>query len=50
MEREIMKNLLFWKNKENRKPLILTGVRQCGKTYILKKFGEKHFKNCVYMC
>lgn len=49
MEREIMKNLLFWKNKENRKPLILTGVRQCGKTYILKKFGEKHFKNCIYI-
>lgn len=49
MEREIMNELLLWKNKENRKPLILTGVRQCGKTYILKKFGEKYFENCVYI-
>ncbi len=44
-----MNELLLWKNKENRKPLILTGVRQCGKTYILKKFGEKYFENCVYI-
>lgn len=49
MKREIMNELLLWKNKENRKPLILTGVRQCGKTYILKKFGEKYFENCVYI-
>lgn len=49
MKREIMKDLIFWKNKRNRKPLLLTGVRQCGKTYILKKFGEEHFDNYVYV-
>lgn len=49
MKREIMKELINWKNKSNRKPLILTGVRQCGKTYILKKFGQEQFENCVYI-
>lgn len=49
MEREIMKDLIAWKNKRNRKPLLLTGVRQCGKTYILRKFGAEHFENCVYI-
>ncbi len=49
MKREIMKDLVFWKNKKNRKPLLLTGVRQCGKTYILKKFAEEHFDNYVYI-
>ena len=49
MKREIMKDLISWKNKKNRKPLLLTGVRQCGKTYILKKFGEEHFDSYVYI-
>lgn len=44
-----MNDLLQWKEKENRKPLLLTGVRQCGKTYILKKFGENEFKSFVYI-
>ncbi len=49
MQREITKNLVAWKNNPRRKPLIITGVRQCGKTYILKKFAEEHFKNLVYL-
>ncbi|HQL57781.1 MAG TPA: AAA family ATPase [Myxococcota bacterium] len=49
MKREIMKDLVSWKSKRNRKPLLLTGVRQCGKTYILKKFGEEHFDSYVYV-
>ena len=49
MKREIMKDLISLKNKKNRKPLLLTGVRQCGKTYILKKFGEEHFDSYVYI-
>lgn len=49
MEREIMQKLIDWKNKKNRKPLLLTGVRQCGKTYILQKFGEKEFENFIYI-
>ncbi|MGI6377850.1 MAG: ATP-binding protein [Bacilli bacterium] len=49
MKREIMKDLVSWKNKKNRKPLLLTGVRQCGKTYILRKFAEEHFDSYVYV-
>ena len=36
MKRDIMQELLAWKEQPNRKPLVLKGVRQCGKTYILK--------------
>lgn len=49
MKREIMKELISWRNKENRKPLLLTGVRQCGKTYILKKFAKESFDNSIYI-
>lgn len=49
MERKIYKQLLEWKNGEFHKPLILNGVRQCGKTYILKDFGKKEFKNLAYI-
>lgn len=44
MERDILKQLIEWKNKKVRKPLILKGARQVGKTFILKKFGEQEFK------
>lgn len=44
-----MKELISWRNKENRKPLLLTGVRQCGKTYILKKFAKESFDNSIYI-
>ena len=48
MEREIMKALVAWKNRKSRKPLLLTGVRQCGKTYVCKQFGEKYFDDVAY--
>ncbi|MDR1955046.1 MAG: AAA family ATPase [Candidatus Methanoplasma sp.] len=48
MKREISDELLKWKDQKNRKPLLLEGMRQCGKTYILKEFGEQNFKNTVY--
>ena len=48
MERDITKKLTAWKNARNRKPLLITGVRQCGKTYILKKFGEEQFADTAY--
>lgn len=48
MKRLIYEELVDWKNDANHKPLILDGVRQCGKTYLLKQFGSKEFKNCVY--
>lgn len=49
MYRDITKDLIKWKDKAGRKPLILTGVRQCGKTYIVKEFAEEYFQNYVYI-
>jgi uncharacterized protein len=48
MKRSIYKNLISWKNQSKRKPLILMGARQVGKTYALKKFGEKEYTNTTY--
>lgn len=48
MERTVMKELLKWRDKKKRKPLILTGVRQCGKTYVLKQFGREYFEDVAY--
>lgn len=50
MQRKIEKKLLEWKNKDsNRMPLIINGARQVGKTYIVREFGDKYFKNVVYV-
>jgi len=49
MERAIYNKLLEWKNNVERKPLILLGARQVGKTYILKQFGAREFSNMVYV-
>lgn len=49
MYREILKDLEKWKNRSRRKPLILTGVRQCGKTYIVDEFAKKNFQSYVYV-
>lgn len=49
MQRNIIKNLEFWKNNPFRKPLIIQGARQVGKTWIMKAFGEKHFQKVVYI-
>ena len=48
MERSLITKLVEWKEKSNRKPLILKGVRQCGKTYLLKDFGKRHYESCAY--
>lgn len=48
MERLILKRLLEWKNSPYRKPLILKGVRQVGKTWILKEFGKQYYENIAY--
>ena len=48
MERKIMRKLIAWKNDKDRKPLILRGARQVGKTYILKQFGNENYKNIAY--
>ena len=49
MKRKIYAKLVEWKNQECHKPLILNGVRQCGKTYILKEFGRTEFDNLAYV-
>ena len=43
-----MVRLLEWKDSADRKPLLLTGVRQCGKTYVCKDFGDKYFEDVAY--
>ena len=48
MERKAYQNLLKWKNKTNRKPLLVSGVRQCGKTYLIKEFGRLEFADVAY--
>ena len=48
MERLIMHKLLDWKNSPYRKPLILKGVRQVGKTSVLKEFGKRYYENVAY--
>lgn len=49
LKRDIMERLLRWKNSEYRKPLIIQGARQIGKTWIMKKFGELHYDNVAYL-
>ncbi|MBQ7448352.1 MAG: ATP-binding protein [Paludibacteraceae bacterium] len=49
MQRSIYKQLLQWKDSANRKPLILLGARQVGKTYILKEFGHREFSKFIYI-
>jgi len=49
MKRKIFDSLIEWKNSKGRKPLILNGARQVGKTYILEEFGKEYFENVVYL-
>lgn len=48
MYRKIMDFLEEWKNEEHRKPLILQGARQVGKTYAILEFGRTHYENVAY--
>lgn len=48
MERLILSKLLAWKDSPYRKPLIMKGVRQVGKTWILKEFGKRCYENIAY--
>ena len=49
MERKALANLINWKNSKNRKPLLIYGARQVGKTWLMKQLGEKEFENTVYV-
>lgn len=49
MERTLIEELHNWKDKSDRKPLILRGARQVGKTWLLKDFGKRFFKEVCYI-
>jgi len=49
MNRNLLNELILWKNKNKRLPLILKGARQVGKTWLLKKFGEECFDDVCYI-
>lgn len=49
LKRKIEQTLIDWKNTEGRKPLIIKGCRQCGKTYSVQDFARKNYKNVVYL-
>lgn len=49
MKRKIYSKLIEWKESPSHKPLILNGVRQCGKTYIMKEFGKNEFQTFAYV-
>lgn len=45
IRRKVLDSLILWKSKQGRKPLILQGARQVGKTWILKEFGRTSFED-----
>ncbi len=49
MKRKLYAKLLAWKTSKNRKPLVLRGARQVGKTHLLKTFGKQEYDNCIYL-
>ncbi len=49
MKRNLLNKLLKWKEMPNRKPLIIRGARQTGKTWLMREFGKKAFKKMVYV-
>lgn len=49
LKRKIEEELIAWKNDSNRKPLVIKGCRQCGKTFIVQKFAEENYANVVYL-
>ena len=49
MKREFLQKLVEWRDSSRRKPLLITGVRQCGKTHTLKEFGSTYFDNVCYV-
>lgn len=45
----VMEKLISWKNKSGRKPLIIEGARQVGKTWLMKEFGKNYYEDTVYI-
>lgn len=49
MKRSITQDLIVWKSQSNRKPLLIRGARQVGKSYVVEQFGKDHFENMVVL-
>jgi predicted AAA+ superfamily ATPase len=49
LKRKIESVLTEWKKSKNKKPLVIKGIRQCGKTYIVQKFAKENYENVVYV-
>jgi predicted AAA+ superfamily ATPase len=49
MNRSLIDEMIVWKNSKNRKPLIIQGARQVGKTWLMKEFGEREFEQIIYL-
>lgn len=49
MYREQVQKLIDWKNSTSRKPLLIKGARQVGKTWLMKSFGESEYETCIYV-
>ena len=48
MERALMQDLIKWNNNPNKKPLVIQGVRQCGKTFLIEDFARRYYADVVY--
>ena len=49
MQRDLYQQLLHWKDNPSRKPLVLQGARQVGKTYLIKAFGQNEFEQMIVL-
>jgi hypothetical protein len=49
MKRNVMQQLIEWKQDKQRKPLLIQGARQVGKTWLMRTFGQDHFRNVAYL-
>ena len=49
MNRYLINEMIAWKDSKNRKPLIIQGARQVGKTWLMKEFGKQEFENTIYL-
>ena len=49
MKRYALEKLIIWKESEDRKPLIIKGARQVGKTWLMKEFGRTQYKKTIYI-
>ena len=48
MKRKAIEDLKKWRDDPERKPMVLRGARQVGKTWLMKEFGRVYYENCVY--